>query len=180
MKYITTFLIVLCVLSVNAQEPDKITKKEAKAKILSEEKEIVKNHIENKSFVFDARTAFSATAGNFNVSYPYNVRLANDSVYSYLPYYGRAYKADYGSTESPMVFNLPVKEIEISKTRKKGYQVDVKVEKGMDNILFSFNISETGSATLTVNSSDRQAITYYGEILVKEKDNDNDDDDNNL
>jgi hypothetical protein len=62
--------------------------------------------------------------------------------------------------------------MEIIKEKRKGYRVDVKVKKGMDNILFSFSISETGSTTLTVNSTNRQVITYYGDIVAKEETDD--------
>lgn len=170
MKYtIISIFLVLAVL-VNAQETNKKSRKELKAEKLTQQKETVKELIESKSFVFDARTAFSATAGNMNISYPYNVKLNQDSIYSYLPYYGRAYNVEYGSNESPMVFDLPIIEMEIIKHKKKGYLIDVKVKKGMDNINFNFSITETGSTTLTVNSTNRQVITYFGEIRKKVND----------
>ncbi len=165
-------LIVFAVITANAQETTKKSKKELKAEKLSLQKETVKKLIESKSFVFDARTAFSATMGNVIITYPYNVKVNEDSIYSFLPYYGRAYNVEYGSTESPMVFNLPIEELTIAKKTKKGYEVNLKVKKGMDYIDFYFDISETGLTTLTVNSSNREAITYFGDLTAKkEEDN---------
>ena len=170
-----TIIILVLVFALNngyAQESTKKSRRELKAEKISQQKEAVKKLVEGKSFVFDARTATSPTAGTVNITYPYSVKLNKDSIYSYLPYYGRAYSAEYGSTESPMVFNLPVQELEITKNKKKGYQVNVKVKRGMDYINFNFDVSETGNTTLTVNSSNRQVITYYGELAAKkEKDN---------
>lgn len=165
MKYVLFSIILVLTVSVNAQESANKTRKELKAEKITLQKNEIKKLIENKSFVFEARTAYSSELGTKNLSSLYNVKVEKDSIYSYLPYYGRAYNVDYGSTESPMIFNVPVKELEIMKDNKKGYQVKVKVEKGMDNIVFSFNISEIGSATLTVTSNHRQVITYYGEIV---------------
>jgi hypothetical protein len=164
--------LVFSILLVNAQEPVKKSKKELKAEKAELQKDAVKKLVESKSFVFDARTVFSATAGNVTISYPYNVKLDKDSIHSFLPYYGRAYTVEYGTNDSPMVFNLPLQEMEIIKEKRKGYRVNVKVKKGMDNILFSFSISETGSTTLTVNSTNRQVITYYGDIVAKEETDD--------
>ena len=170
MKYtFISILLTFTVFLVNAQESEKMSKKEQKMEKLAQQKETVKKMIEGKSFVFEARNAFSSTAGNVNINYPYNVKLTNDSIYSYLPFYGRAYRVEYGSTESPMVFDLPFQELEIIKKKKMGYLVDVKVKKDMDIIVFSFNISDTGSATLTVNSADREVITYYGELTAEQK-----------
>jgi hypothetical protein len=168
MKYVIAFSLVLSVLFTNAQEAEKKSKKELKAEKLAQQKETVKKLIESKSFLFNAKTAFNTTAGNVNISYPYNVKVNTDTINSFLPYYGRAYSVEYGENESPMNFDLPINEMEIIKKKKKGYQMDVKVKKGMDNILFSFNISETGSTTLIVTSTKREVITYYGEIIEKE------------
>ncbi len=167
-----TIIILVLVLALNngyAQESTKKSRRELKAEKISQQKEAVKKLVEGKSFVFDARTATSPTAGTINITYPYNVKLNKDSIYSYLPYYGRAYSAEYGSTESPMVFDLPIQELTIEKKAKKGYQVEVKVKKEMDIINFIFSISETGTTTLTVNSSNRQVITYYGNLAEKNK-----------
>ena len=173
MKNILIILIlVFAITTANAQGSVKKSRKELKAEKLSQQKEVVKKLIEGKSFVFDAKTVFSSLAGSITTTYPYNVRVDNDSIYSFLPYYGRAYIAEYGSIESPMVFNLPIEEITIEKKNKNGYQVNVKVKKAMDIIDFYFDISETGMTTLTVNSTNRQIIYYYGDLTDK-KDVDN-------
>lgn len=169
MKYAIFSIILVLTVSVNAQESVNKTRKELKAEKITVQKNEIKKLIENKSFVFEARTAYSSELGTKNLSSLYNVKVKKDTIYSYLPYYGRAYNVDYASTESPMIFDLPVKELEILKDQKKGYQVEVKVKKGMDNIIFNFSISETGSATLTVTSTHRQVITYSGEIVEKNR-----------
>jgi len=173
MKYIIVILVlVLALNNVSAQETTKKSRKELKAEKLSKQKEAIKKLIENKSFVFDARTAFSSTLGNINITSPYNVKIDNDSIYSYLPYYGRAYSVEYGSNKSPMIFDLPIEDLSITKKTKNGYQVHAKVKKGMDYINFYFDISETGLTTLTVDSSNRLVISYYGDIaVIKEQDN---------
>ena len=50
-----------------------------------------------------------------------------------------------------------------------GYIVEFKVKNGMDVVNFTFHISELGYTTLNVNSTHRQAISYYGMIDEIEK-----------
>ena len=46
---------------------------------------------------------------NITLSTPYPLEIRNDSVFSYLPYYGRAYSVPYGGG-SGLIFNAPLKE----------------------------------------------------------------------
>lgn len=64
-----------------------------------------------------------------------------------------AFCAIYASSQEP------------EKKSKKGYTVEVDVKNGNDKLDFSFYISESGSATLSVSSTNRQSITYIGDII---------------
>lgn len=168
---IVIIILIFSVITVNAQDQSKKSRKELRAEKKAQKAEEVKKLVDNKDFVFDARTAIPMQGGTVNLTTLYNVRLSNDSIFSYLPYYGVAYRVEYGSMESPVNFNAPIQEMNTEKT-KDGYMVRVKVKNGMDNLDYRFNISETGMTTLAVNSTDRQLITYYGEINTKEGKND--------
>lgn len=167
MKNLLIIAILIFAMSLaTAQETKKKSRKELRAEknaILMEE---TTNLVESKNFVFKARSANPMGARSVNLTTEYDVTIQNDSVYSYLPYYGRAYSVAYGG-ESPMNFQLPFSDYSMEKT-KKGYNVKFTVKKGTDRINFSFQIMETGSTTLQVNSTNRQAISYFGNIEKKE------------
>jgi hypothetical protein len=69
-----------------------------------------------------------------------------------------------------MIFKQPFETCDMEKT-KKGYLVKVKVKNGNDRLDFSFHISETGTTTLSVSSVNRQAISYYGDIVKTDEKN---------
>ena len=66
-----------------------------------------------------------------------------------------------------MIFDKPFETCDMEKA-KKGYEVKVTVKNSNDRLDFSFYISENGSTTLSVSSTNRQSISYYGDI-VKDK-----------
>ena len=162
-------LLLISVSNLNAQETEKKSKKELKAEKEAKKIEEIKALVESKTFVFDARNANPMGGRTVTLTSEYDVKVTNDSIYSYLPYYGVAYTASYGGSDSPMNFKQPFETCDMEKT-KKGYLVKVKVKNGNDMLDFSFHISETGTTTLSVSSVNRQAISYYGD-LVKDKEN---------
>ena len=159
--------LMFCIFSVSAQETEKKSKKELKAEKEAKQIEETKALVESKMFVFDARTVNPMKGSTRTLTSEYDVRITKDSIYSYLPYFGVAYSASYGGTDSPMIFDKPFDTCTLEKT-KKGYTIEVDVKNGNDRVDFSFHISESGATTLSVSSTNRQAISYYGEI-VKEK-----------
>ena len=166
-KLILTVIVFSLAFLVCAQDKEKKSRKEIKAEKNAKLIEETTKLVESKNFVFKARSANPMGARSVNLTTDYDVHIQNDSVYCYLPYYGRAYTAAYGG-ESPMNFQLPLTDYSSEKT-KKGYNVKFTVKNGTDRINFSFQIMETGSTTLQVNSTNRQAISYFGSIEKKEE-----------
>jgi len=162
-------LLILTVVIVNAQETEKKSKKELKAEKKAQEIEEIKAIVESKTFVFKATNANPMKGRTINLTSEYDVKITGDSIFSYLPYYGVAYSASYGGTDSPMIFNKVFETCDMEKT-KNGYRVKVSTKNGSDRLEFNFNISETGTTTLMVSSINRQSISYYGNLeKIKEK-----------
>lgn len=158
-------------ISAGAQQTEKKTKKELRAEQLAIQKEATKALVESKTFRFDVRTVNPLRGRTVHVTSDYGVRIENDSIFSYLPFYGRAYSVNYGSSESPMIFDQAIESF-IADENKHGYSLQVQVRNQNDVLDFSFQITESGSTTLTVNSVNRQSISYFGELeeVPKNKD----------
>lgn len=159
MKKIALFLMLLIpILVVNAQK----SRREIKAEKEAQLKEQTKKLIESKNFAFVPHLALPAIGRPISIT-SYSVKLKGDTVVSYLPFYGRAYTADYGSTSSPFDFSLKSEE---SKTNSNGenYEFFYQIKKESDNITYHFLIFENGSGTLNVNSTNRQSISFRGRI----------------
>lgn len=168
MKNLLIIALLFTIFSVNAQETEKKSKKEIKAEKKAKQMEEVKAIVESKNFVFDARNANPMKGRTVNLTSDYDVKVTNDSIFSYLPYYGVAYSASYGGTDSPMIFDVPFETCTQEKV-KNGYMVKVEAKNKNDRLTFTFHISETGTTTLSVSSINRQSITYNGEIIKEKK-----------
>lgn len=163
MKTILTIILVLAILGAGGQEKTAKTNRQKKAEKQAERIAEVTDALNSKAFTMDVRTVNPMQGSTINVTSEYEVRIKNDSLFSYLPYFGRAYTASL-PPESPMIFDSPIEEYSIEKKGKGMYQVSAKVKNKMDNLIYFFIISETGSATLSVTSNNRQSISYYGTI----------------
>ncbi|GAB1453066.1 DUF4251 domain-containing protein [Draconibacterium sp.] len=160
-------ILIFSVFTTNAQ--DKKSKKELKAEKKAQQREEIKSIVESKTFVFKANTANPMRGRTVNLTSDYDVKVTRDSIFSYLPFFGVAYSASYGGTDSPMIFNHPFETINFENT-KNGYLVKVSVKNNNDRLEYSFHISVTGSTSLNVSSLNRQAISYNGNIeKIKEK-----------
>lgn len=158
------WVLLISVSAVQAQETGKKSRKELKNEKIAQQMAEVKAIVESRNFIFDARTANPMNGSTINLSTDYHLKISNDSVYSYLPYYGVAYSAaSYGGINSPMNFSHSVEEYS-SELTKNGYMVKFKTRNGSDLISCTLHISVTGSSTLSVSSMNRQSISYFGDI----------------
>jgi hypothetical protein len=139
------------------------SRKEIRAERQAKKIEEVKDLLENRTFVFKATHALPMGGGSIQLDYSFDAEISNDTIYSYLPFFGVAYRVDYGGRESGLNFTSTIQNYKMEKD-KKGYQIDFDVKNKMDFLSFTFKISEPGFATLNVISTNRQAISYYGYI----------------
>jgi TctA family transporter len=162
-------LFILMLITVQSQGQEKKSKKQLREEKKVQQIEETKSIVESGTFVFKATNANPMRGRTINLTTEYDVKVSKDSIYSYLPYYGVAYSASYGGTDSPMIFESPAKTYSIEET-KKGYRIKVTAKNGNDNLEFNFNVTVTGSTSLTVISVNRQSISYFGTLeKIKKK-----------
>lgn len=162
-----TGILILSVLTLSAQE--EMTRKEKKAARKAEQIAQTKALIESNAWQFDATQMLPTQGKSRNLTTSYSVVVKDGQVDSYLPYMGRAYRAEYGSTDSPMTFKAEIQDFSVEDWKKDGWIVKFGAKNKSDRLDFTFTITNTGSATLSVNSTDRQNISYYGDIVKIEE-----------
>lgn len=165
MKILTVFLVLILSFSVLfAQE--KRSKKQIRTERKSQKIQLIKSIVDNKTFVFKAYSVVPKNERTKTLISDFGIEVRNDSIFSYLPYYGNTYSRDYSSfKDSPMGFAQPMESYKRVKT-KKGFEVNIKVKNTNDLIDLVIHISKMGSATVVASSINRQAITYTGEIFA--------------
>ena len=167
-KTIIIAVLIFTFAGIHAQEPQKLTRKERKALNKVKVVEETKKMIDSANFVFIPSQVLPISMRSRNVDGTFRAKIQNDSIDSYLPFFGRAYSADYSSTEGPFTFNLPIENYSKEKLKKE-YLIKFDVKNMNDLVKFMFYISENGFTTLTINSTNRQGISYYGRIEKPEK-----------
>ncbi len=121
----------------------------------------IQEMLKDTTFVFNATDMMVRAGGNVSLGYDCDVQVRKNMVISYLPYMGKAYYVSPDIRNTGLDFSLPMEDYYFIK-RRKGYKAGFKVRNGYDQMNFTFYISNSGYVTLTVGSTSRQSISYYG------------------
>ncbi|MDR1896044.1 MAG: DUF4251 domain-containing protein [Prevotellaceae bacterium] len=123
----------------------------------------IKAQIDNKSFVFIARSALPLRGSMISLSPTYDVQVSSDTVRAYLPYYGKAHTAVYPGDETAIKFTSLKSDYTVKAT-KHGWNVTIKPKDVPNSVTMNFNISKSGNVLLHVSDYKRDAITFHGYI----------------
>lgn len=100
----------------------------------------------------------------------YSVRLQGDSLESYLPYFGRACRSNLANNDrSPLSFNGKADDIVIKRGKKNDFAVSFRTSNDTEQLEYALRIFPNGKVTLNVNSSDRETISFEGQMDINTK-----------
>lgn len=92
----------------------------------------------------------------------YDVKVTPDSVVAYLPYYGRSFTAPINQDDSGVKFNSKKFEYKSKRGKKRGWDVVISTKDAKENYRLAFNITDEGYVSLSLNSNNKQSVTYQG------------------
>lgn len=126
----------------------------------------VKDMVESKRFIFEAQS-MTPLKGNFRTLTPgYTLKVSPDTVAADLPYVGRAYSANYGSSDGGMKFNATKFEY-TTKEKKKGWTATISTKEVSGNPKVIVEIYNNGNARVVITSTNRESITYNGVLKME-------------
>ena len=125
--------------------------------------------ISSNAWQFDARQMLPTSGKSRSLTTSYNIVVKDNQLNCYLPYFGRAYRAEYGSTESPLIFKSEISDLLVKIEKKGGWLIRFKASNKNDKLDFTLHVSENGSTSLNVNSTDRQSISFHGDLVEIEE-----------
>lgn len=121
--------------------------------------------LNSKTFEFMANTVYPSSGAPKNlVGSDYSVTFSPEMINSHMPFYGRAYAGMTMGRDKGMRFKGKP-ETFIVENNAKGYEVHTIVKDENDSFSISISVSESGYATLTISSNNRETISYHGEIV---------------
>ena len=164
MKTKKQILMLLLALLVGFPTLSAQSKKEKK----EQKKEAVKKIIASENYKIDVQTALPMRGRSIPLTSPYSLEIRNDSVISYLPYFGRAYSIPYGGGDG-LNFRAPLKECSMEMDKKGNAVIEFIARNPEDRFEFRAKVYSNGSASIDVNMQNRQSISFQGELEMKDE-----------
>lgn len=164
-RYFLSFILLGAVLGLPCAVAGQ-TKAEQKAEKVRKVQECLRAD----SFAIEVSNAMTMGGHNVSLSPFYSLKVRNDSVFSYLPYYGRAYYVPYDGGQG-LTFDTKMQGYTKTqgKGKKKGlYEIRFSARTAEDYYTFMLEVYENGSASIHVSSQNRQPIDYLGEVVLDE------------
>jgi hypothetical protein len=157
LKIILIFLLItgagLTIANAQSSSKDKKAAKEA----------TIKKGVDAKRYTFLANYVLPQRGGGRQLTSEYDLRVTPDSVISFLPYFGRAYfNVPYGGGDGGIKFTSTKFTYERKEKKKGGWEITIIPSdvKNLSRLLLY--ISPDGYASLSVNSVNRDFITFDG------------------
>lgn len=154
-------IVLVLLLGFQTGNAQKLTAKERKEQKVAE----IKKLIESGDYEFIANSALPMSGRRIDLTSTYDLKMKGTKAEAWLPYFGRAYKADYGSTDGGIKFKEEAQNLKVEyNERKKTYMISFDVKSPKDNYSLFLSVGESGYADLTVNSNNRQSISFTGTV----------------
>jgi hypothetical protein len=150
--------ILICMTTlVSHAQSDKVDKK-------AEKRAEIKNLVEGQNYVFIAQTAIPMGGRSRILSSDADLTVTRDAIVSYLPYFGRAYTPPIDPAKGGIQFTSKDFSYTLTPRKKGGWDIEIKPKDYRDVQRMYLNISDNGSASLQVTSTNRSPISFNGTI----------------
>lgn len=172
MKLKRTIALTLFLLVVTMGFAQEKSRKELKHERKVEKVKKTAALVDSKEFVFVGQKALPQGLNAIDLTTnPNFIEFNPNFIKSEMPFFGRGYSGIGYGGDSGLKFKGKPIDFTIEKGRKT-YEIRATVRGEADVFKISLSVFFEGSATLTINSNNRSAISYYGEIFEIEKNKD--------
>ena len=131
-----------------------------------QQQKILSEKIQSQHYRFIA--SFVVPRGEFQPRYltsEYDLKISNDSVEAYLPYFGVAYQAPVDLVGGGIKFVSRKFDYSIIPGKKAGnWIVNIRTRDQLNEVILRLNIWENGNADLDVIDTSRQSISFRGKV----------------
>jgi hypothetical protein len=117
-----------------------------------------------QDILFRPTKALPMGFNSVDLNYGYSLRVSKDTVDCYLPYYGRAFYAEYGGGDPGIKFISSSFDYKSTKDKKGFSNITINTRDQKREFKLYLSIGSSGYASLNVNDPNKQPITFYGTI----------------
>jgi hypothetical protein len=126
----------------------------------------VKAALDKRAYKISINRMLPMQGASRSVSYGYSVTVKNDSLFSYLPYFGRAYDVPYGGGKG-LSFDAPIGHYHETQSNNGSRQIDIELKNEEDNYTYHITVFDNGSSSIDVQARKRERISYNGDIIFE-------------
>ena len=141
---------------------------EERAARAAEQAKAVKAALQERNYQIAVNRMYPSRGASKIVSSGYTVEVRNDSLISYLPYFGRAYDVPYGGGNG-LNFSAPIRNYKESQTKSDLRHIEIDVKNDEDTYLYTLDIFDNGSTDINVRSRQREPISFSGQMEFRSK-----------
>ena len=136
---------------------------EEKAAQMAELSANVTNALNNRDFKIAIDRMYPMRGSSKHVSFGYSVEVRNDTLISYLPYFGRAYNVPYGGGKG-LNFSAPIGSYQEFMKRNGQRHIEIGVANDEDTYFYTIEVFDNGSSSVDVRARQRERISYSGNL----------------
>jgi hypothetical protein len=126
----------------------------------------VKTIVNDQQYTFVAETAHPLGSSSIRLSQGFDLRITSTSVAAYLPFYGRAYAAPIDPNQGGIKFTSSRFQYTKAANNDGGWDITIRPEDVSNIQEMQLSISAEGAARLYVTSTNRQAISFTGQVMT--------------
>ena len=136
---------------------------EEKAAQMAELSANVTNALNNRDYKIAIDRMYPMRGGSRHVSHGYSVEVRNDTLISYLPYFGRAYNVPYGGGKG-LNFTAPIESYQEFMKRNGLRHIEIGVTNEEDTYFYTIEVFDNGNSSVEVRARQRERISYSGNV----------------
>lgn len=122
----------------------------------------IKKGVEDRNFKIDVNFVTPVRFPAMHIDGGYELRVHGDSIYSYLPFFGRVYVAPYGREDQGLHFADTLSDYTVRR-KKDQFIIRMTVRRPADTHVYNLVVFDNGNASVDVTSQQRERISYSGE-----------------
>ena len=156
--YWTPIIVILAALVLSG-----CVTSEQKAAQMAEHAALVKSALNNREYKIAIDRMYPMRGSSRSVSFGYSVEVRNDSLFSYLPYFGRAYNVPYGGGKG-LNFSAPIGNYQEYMMKNGQRHIEIGVTNEEDTYLYTIDVFDNGNSSVEVRARERERISYSGSV----------------
>jgi len=119
--------------------------------------------LNNRDYKIAIDRMYPMRGSSRQVSFGYSVEVRNDTLISYLPYFGRAYNVPYGGGKG-LNFTAPIGSYQEFMKRNGQRHIEIGVTNEEDTYFYTIEVFDNGNSSVEVRARQRERISYSGNV----------------